>query len=44
VDLRRQEQLDSELAAQSTYVAGRKAATAALTQARNAYRKTGGED
>ncbi len=41
----RQEALDAaKAAAQSAYVGDRKAATAAVVKARNAYRKAGGED
>ena len=41
---RRQDELDAEReTAQATYVAGRNAATAAIVQARDAYRKAGGE-
>jgi hypothetical protein len=42
---RRQDELDAEkAAAQAAYVEGRKAATAAVVAARQAYRKAGGED
>ena len=42
---RRQEALDTaKMAAQSAFVEGRKAATAAIVKARDAYRKAGGED
>ena len=42
---RRQEQLEREAAAaQASYVDARKAATAAVVEARSAYRKAGGED
>jgi hypothetical protein len=42
---RRQDQLDSDRqAAQAAYVDGRKSATAAVAEARAAYRKAGGED
>jgi type IV secretory pathway VirB10-like protein len=41
---RRQDELDAaKAAAQSAYVVGRKAATAAIVEARTAYRRTGGE-
>jgi hypothetical protein len=42
---RRQDELDAaKTTAQSAYVEGRKAATAAIVKARQAYRKDGGED
>ena len=42
---RRQEALDAaKMAAQSAFVEGRKAATAAIVKARDAYQKAGGED
>lgn len=42
---RRQDELDAKMAAaQADYVAARKAATAAVVEARQAYRKAGGSD